>query len=323
MNKYIAIDVSKQTLDVCFYKDGKWHHFKTVNQKQGFKKIASLGSEEDWFVMEASGPYYLKLAMYLYENNLKVSVVNPLVIKRYSQMLLQRAKTDKKDAHTIGSYAMSNTLKRWHPEEPAIQEMRQIITAMQLLETQIRQNKNQQEAFKSSGTLSASLSKTLKSVERSLKKQRCILESELESIANQNYEETLKRVRTIKGIGKKTSIMLIVVTNNFKKFENYKQLIAYVGFSPRIYQSGTSIKGKGHICKMGKSQIRKMLYMCSWTAKQHNKGCRQMYERLKSNGKPEKVIKVALANKLLKQVFAIVINETYYDEDHKSQLKRA
>ncbi len=35
--------------------------------------------------------------------------------------------------------------------------------------------------------------------------------------------------------------------------------------------------------------------MCTWTAKKCNKGCVTMYERLKEKGKPERVIKVALA----------------------------
>ena len=46
--------------------------------------------------MEASGPYYLSLASYLYSKQVQVVVENPLVIKRYSQMRLYRAKTDRK-----------------------------------------------------------------------------------------------------------------------------------------------------------------------------------------------------------------------------------
>jgi hypothetical protein len=56
---------------------------------------------------------------------------------------------------------------------------------------------------------------------------------------------------------------------------------------------------------MGKSQIRKLLYLCSWTAKFCNKVCREMYERLKAKGKPERVFKISIANKLLKQAFSI------------------
>jgi hypothetical protein len=68
---------------------------------------------------------------------------------------------------------------------------------------------------------------------------------------------------------------------------------------------------------MGKSQIRKLLYMCSWTAKKCNKNCKEMYERLKAKGKPERVIKIAIANKLLKQAFAIATSKEKYIENYQ------
>ena len=67
---------------------------------------------------------------------------------------------------------------------------------------------------------------------------------------------------------------------------------------------------------MGKAQIRKLLYMCTWSAKRSNKPCIDMYERLKAKGKPERVIKIALANKLIKQAFAIGMNKTFYLENY-------
>ena len=55
--------------------------------------------------------------------------------------------------------------------------------------------------------------------------------------------------------------------------------------------------------------------MCSWSAKRYNVYCIQMYDRLKAKGKPEKVIKIAIANKLLKQAFAVVENKTVFNNN--------
>ena len=134
-------------------------------------------------------------------------------------------------------------------------------------------------------------------------------------LSKEEYGNTLDHLQSIPGVGPKTSMMMALITDNFKKFDNYKQLIAYIGFSPRVYQSGTSVRGKGHICKMGKSQLRKLLYLCSWTAKKYNKSCREMYTRLKACGKPERVIKIAIANKLIKQIFAIGKSNQIYKEN--------
>ena len=98
-------------------------------------------------------------------------------------------------------------------------------------------------------------------------------------IVKVHYETTFNSLKTIPGIGQKTAIILIAITNNFKKFDDIKKLSAYVGLAPRVYESGTSVKGKGHITKMGNKYVRKLLYLCAWSAKRHNDQCKSMYER--------------------------------------------
>mgnify|MGYP001332874798 FL=1 len=186
---------------------------------------------------------------------------------------------------------------------------------MELLNKEVHQSERQLEALTATGIMDKDLKSILKGIVSYLTCKRNKVEKQIEEIAQSVYKSTLDRLKSIPGIGTKTAIMLTVITGNFENFETHKQLIAYVGFSPRIYQSGTSVKGKGHICKMGKSQIRKLMYLCSWSAKRCNKDCVDMYERLLEKGKPERVIKIALANKLLKQAFSIAKNKTYYDEN--------
>lgn len=103
-------------------------------------------------------------------------------------------------------------------------------------------------------------------------------------------------------------------------FSNYRQLSSYFGLCPRIYASGTSVRGKARICKMGQARMRQMLYVCAWSAMRYNKACAELAERLSEQGKPKKLILVAVANKLLKQSFAIIKNDTYYNDNYKSTL---
>lgn len=318
MSKVIGIDISKASFDVAFLDEGKWQHFVFSNDVTGFKLFAKRVKYAHC-VMEASGPYYLKLAMFLESHGFKVSVVNPLIIKRFSQMRLLRAKTDKKDAQTIAEYGEREKPSIWKPVEETVLRLQQHQTALQNLEKQETMIQNQLEAFISSGVTDGQVIKSLKKIKATLDREIMRLEVSMEQLVMHHYKDTYQRLTSIPGVGKKTAIMLIALTNNFKKFENYKQLIAYVGFSPRIFQSGTSVRGKGHICKMGKSQIRKLLYMCSWSAKRYNQSCVQMYERLKAKGKPERVIKIAIANKLLKQAFAIAKSNSFYKEDFQTK----
>ncbi|MEO9533382.1 MAG: IS110 family transposase, partial [Crocinitomicaceae bacterium] len=56
-----------------------------------------------------------------------------------------------------------------------------------------------------------------------------------------------------------------------------------------------------------------------FTACQHNKACREIYERIVAKGKPKKLALMAVCNKLLKQAFAIAESGLVYDENFKSK----
>ncbi|CAH0297837.1 IS110 family transposase [Chryseobacterium sp. Bi04] len=317
MGKIIGIDISKQVFDVSFLDNNVWKHQVLKNNLSGFEKLLNVVEKEDLVIMEASGSYYLSLADYLYSRGISVVVENPLSIKRYSQSRLKRAKTDKADSKIIAEYGKKNLdeLSLWKSESKVCIRIRQIHTRIQMIQKQMSQTYNQLEAFKSSGFLDEKLEIEIKKTIEHLHKGKAVLESEIERLALEEFGETIDCLTSIPGIGMKTAVMLIVITDNFKKFEHYKQLIAFVGFSPRIFESGSSVRGRSSICKMGKSQIRKLLYVCSWSAKRWNKKCKEMYERLIKNGKAERVAKIALANKLLKQAFAIGKKKEKYRED--------
>ena len=323
MSKYIGIDVSKKVFDVAFFKNNETWFYKTLdNEDVGFRELISLISKYDVVVMEASGPYHLRLALFLSKSGYKVSVVNPLIIKRYSQMLMLRAKTDKKDAKTISEYGSFTKPSLWEPKGKLLMEVQEMYTSLDLFKKQLTMLTNQFKAFESSGIFNPFLKRELKQHQEVLENRIKRIELEVEVLIQSEYGELVKRLRTIPGIGIKTSTFLIVVTNAFENFSNYKELISYLGLSPRIYESGSSVRGKGHIAKLGNSQVRKMLYMCSWTAKKSNLKCVEMYDRLHEKGKPERVIKIAIVNKLLKQVFAIAKSGKIYNENHISTLKR-
>src|ERR1700712_650105 len=108
LKKTAGIDISKLVFDVCLmHQDGTCEQKQFSNDVSGFKKAVTWMGPQAECVMEATGPYYLKLALYLHTSGYQVSVVNPLVIKRFSQMRLIRTKTDRVDAALIASYGIT------------------------------------------------------------------------------------------------------------------------------------------------------------------------------------------------------------------------
>jgi transposase len=318
MSKFTGIDISKQTIDCNItITEGKTETKKWNNDEKGFEKLIKLLPQDAHVVMESTGPYYFKLAYFLYKTNIKVSVVNPLIIKRFCQMRMIRTKTDKKDASMIREYGQSENPKLWKPDAPSITKLKQLNAAIELMDKNSTALSNQLEAFKHMPDTDKKLIKELEKIISTNEKAKESLEKQMKELAIKEYAQSYKALQTIPGIGPKSAALLIAITSNFNKFDHYKELVAYVGLNPRIYESGTSIKGRGHICKMGTGRLRKLLYLCSWSAKIHNQYCKEMHERLKAKGKPERVIKVAIANKLLRQAFAIGKNLTDFNKNYQ------
>lgn len=318
MTKFTGIDISKQSFDCSItLENGKIESRKFSNDLEGFSKLKKLLCSESHVVMEASGPYYLRLATFLHQEGIKVSVVNALIIRRFCQMRMMRTKTDKKDAIMIREYAKLENPGLWKPDEPLILKLKNLNTMVELLDKGITATNNQLEAFKTMPGTDESVIAQLESILEFNEQSKQEIELQMEEIVKENFSNTYKSLLSIPGIGKKTAALLIAITGNFKKFDHYKQLIAYVGLNPRVFESGTSVKGRGHICKMGTSRLRKTIYLCTWSAKKSNPQCIEMYKRLKEKSKPNKVINVALANKLLRQAFAMGKYEREYEKNYQ------
>ena len=133
-----------------------------------------------------------------------------------------------------------------------------------------------------------------------------------------NHPDLYSRLQSIPGIGKSTALFMIVLSDGFEKFESAKQFTCYIGLSPVEKTSGSSVRGKSSISKQGNSKLRNLLFMCSFNACKANPACKALYERIVAKGKSKKLALIAVANKLLKQAFAIAKSGLPFDPEFKS-----
>lgn len=318
MNKVktiFGIDISKNTFDVM---DCSGKHNQFENNQIGFVKFLKLLEVDSHCVMEATGYYHYQLAHFLVENKIMVSVENPLSIKRFIQMKLSRIKTDKSDAKMICLYGQERELQPWVGYSKNQMECFQM---MRLLETYTKQStayKNKLQAEQTLGNPSKDVVGSLKRSLKNLEKESQKIEEILLKLVKEDYQEMLTVVQSISGIGSKTALLLLVVTDGFTRFESSAQLCSFCGLTPSIRQSGTSIKGRSRITKIGNAKIRNLLFMCSFTACKHNKACKAIYDRIVNQGKSKKLALIAVCNKLLKQAFAIAKSGVEYNQNYRS-----
>ncbi len=320
MNKvkhYVGIDISKDTFDVFDNLNG--HHLFS-NDLKGFKSFIKVLKGSSCCVMEATGCYHQRLAVYLFDNKISVAVLNPLVIKRYTQMKLHHTKTDKSDAQMICHYAQEQSVSLWQPEPAYINQCNMLQSAVGLYFKQSTAIKNKLHSLESRGLETGILVRSLKRQLKQLNTEIEILENKMEELIKEYNQQMYSNIRSIPGVGKKTALLLIASTNGFKSFENHRQLSAFFGLAPTERTSGTSIKGRSRISKAGNPKIRNNLFLCSFTACKSNPQCSALYNRLVAKGKSKKLALIAVTNKLLKQAFAIAKSGICYDKNYRSML---
>jgi transposase len=248
------------------------------------------------------------------------SVVNALQIKRYIQMHLERNKSDQKDAKHICMYGIERNPEQYQMPDAIYFECRSLNNGIQTLTVEITSFKNKIHAFKkvkfNSKLVLKSYEKMIKEMTIELKK----LEAELIDKLKEWQPGLVPLVSSIPGIGKRATSLLIVSTQGFKTTESYQQLISYAGLSPKEYSSGSSIRGKVRISKMGGNQLRHTLYMCALNAKKTNPACKALFDRLVDKGKNKKLAVIAVCNKLLKQVFGVVKSGVLFDKNYYSEI---
>lgn len=308
-----GIDISKDTFDVM---DSLGNHYQFFNKTSDFSKFLKLLNKQSHCVMEATGYYHYRLAYFLKNHNIAVSVENPLSIKRFIQMKLSRIKTDKSDAKMICLYGQERDLKLWTDYSHNQLQCLQCIRLLDFFTKQCTALKNKIQAEETLGVPCKVVLRSLKRCLKNIQKEKLRVETSLSAMIGDEYLGLIRKLQTIPGIGPRTAFMLVVQTNGFKPFETSGQLCSYCGITPVIRQSGSSFKGRTRISKMGSAKLRNLLFLCSFTACKSNKACKNLYERLVNKGKSKKLALIAVCNKLLRQAFAIAKSGMVYNEDY-------
>jgi transposase len=262
--------------------------------------------------MESTGTYSLAFADYLFSQNHEVSIVNPACINAFAKSKLSRHKTDKVDSKIIAEYASKYELKPYKPTDPAAAELRSLYNAIINLESAYRKMQNYLESREQLASTVISIYEKLSS---NLLQEIAKLEQKIDDLLDNtpNLKKDIDNIQTIPGIGKKTAVAVISSVTNINLFEDARQLAAFAGLTPKDYQSGSSIKKKSKISKMGSSRLRKALYFPAMSAMQHNASMKSFAKKLKLKGKCGKVTVVAVMRKLLHIIFGVIKHKKPYD----------
>ncbi len=266
--------------------------------------------------------YYRNFANSLFEGGdpFLVGVFNPASVSAYMKSKLSRTKTDRQDSLYIARYTLDlwrdGAFRPWEPEKKEFGHLRQLVIRRDQLVSARTMELNRLHALRQD---SETLPFLLSSVEEDIARlEERILEVESRISDHIDRHSSLREdkdlLESIPGIGETTASALLAHLGDIRRFGTSSQIVAHAGLAPRERQSGTSVRGKARICRTGKSEIRRALYMPIISAStRYNPVLRAYYERLVQLGKPKKVALVACMNKLLRIIWSMIKNKTMFD----------
>jgi transposase len=313
----LGIDIAKQKFDIALLLEGKTKHKTCKNSTEGFEALIlwleKQGIQKVHVCLEATGNYGEDLAIYLHEAGHIVSIVNPARIKGFAQSELIRTKTDKLDAALIARFCLAMKPGAWSPPSPEIRSLRALVRRVDSLVDMRSQEKNR-------------IGTAHESVLLLIKEHIAYLDQEIEKIRQQiaelieqnpNLKQKKDLLDSIPGIGKVTIPIILAELDDLEKFTHVREVVGFIGLAPKETLSGTSIKGKPRLCKIGHARLRKALYMPALVSIQCNPVMIAFYNRLKEKGKNGKVIVCAIMRKLVHIIFGILKSGKKYDPNYK------
>ncbi|MFN7097112.1 MAG: IS110 family transposase, partial [Gammaproteobacteria bacterium] len=257
--QFVGIDIAKEKFDVALEQANSYRERTFPNTKSGinaFYQWLMKYAQQPWVCMEATGHYGEMLAEFLYEKGLKVSVINPLQIKRFGQAKLMRNKNDLIDAKLIAQFGKVMNPRLFIPKCPKQKELNDLVKLLNTLKMQLVQFKNQRDSIQSVDAV-----KAIKRFIIRLEKDIASIQDKLAALTEQDelFKKQLELITSIKGVGNLTAYTVLARIGDINQFETAKQFAAFIGVSPRETSSGKFI-GKTRLSCLGDSSLRKALF---------------------------------------------------------------
>jgi transposase len=324
--KYIGIDVSKSDLAIAIpvvapstpltklqnrKKNPQWEHRVLKNETPAIEAwLLEQDLKKSHFILEATGTYSDKLIQALTRLQAVFSVLNPRQSKAWAVATGQKNKTDRQDAQNLSDFGAKNHPKPHQTLSPEVQKRQQAVAAQRSLKKQLQAFQNQIHALKQLHQPNSSVLKIYEMLVETLQKQIQALETEIRpTVEEPQLHKVAQLIVSIPGIGINTAHKITALLGDLSQFKSPKALAAFIGVSPCIRQSGTSLD-KATTSTQGIPEIKLALYNCARSAIQHNPICKKFYRNLVDHKFKKKMVAlVAVMHKLVRMIWGIVHSE--------------
>ena len=305
----LGIDIAKLKFNVCLILlNGKLKHKVFTNNATGFAQLS------DWLTkqsvqrvhacLEATGTYGEALSLFLHQAGHIVSVVNPAATKAFAQSRLSRTKTDRVDAELIARFCQAQAPPAWTPLPAEVRELQALVRRLESLIEMRVMEENRLSSSIAVDSVRQSVEELLNHLNTQIKRTEELIRTHI------NNHPTLKRqsqlLDSIPGIAQTTAALLLSEITDIEQYRSARQVAAYAGLVPRERQSGSSVRGRTRLSKIGNARLRKALYFPAITAIRCSPFFQQWAEGLLRRGKSKMSVICAVMRKLVHVAYGVL-----------------
>jgi transposase len=293
-----GVDVSSAALDARIGLDGPEARFPAT--PEGIAALAAFCREHQvgLVVMEATGGYEKLAHTWLWSHSIPAAIVNPRAVRRFAEAIGFLEKTDRIDAGVIARYGAVKGIVAQEPPSAAQDRLKALATRLrQLVELRAMQS-NQRRLVTETG-ITAQFEELVGLLNRQIR----ALELQIAALIETDplWRALDACFRSIKGVADRTVSRLMAEMPEIGTLSN-KAVAKLAGLAPLARDSGKS-KGK-RITRGGRANLRSILFTVAEVVRRCNADFAALHKKLTEAGKPKKVIRIALARKLLVQLNA-------------------
>lgn len=311
----LGVDISKASFDVALLRESqRAKRAKFENTAAGFEELRewlqTQGVEQVHACLEATNIYGHPLARYLHQQGHQVSIVNPARIKGYRKSQLSRTKNDAADASLIARFCRDLKPSLWHPAPAEVAKLQALTRRLAALEKMVTAEKNRRELCDDDELL-ADIDAHLEFLEAQATELKKRLKQHVKDHDNLAAQQTL--LESITGIGSQTALQVLGEIGSIAVFGSARQLAAFAGLTPYEFQSGTSVRRKTRLCKIGNARLRKALYFPALVMIRHCPEIQAFRQRLLDAGKVKMQVVGAVMHKLIRVIYAVLSSGNKFD----------
>jgi transposase len=304
---FIGVDVAQRTLDIADSEQGEVQ--RIGNTDAAINRWLKDVPQDSRIGVESTGCLHQRLVRAALAAGHTVYVLNARDLSHYASSLGRRAKTDRLDAQLIVRY-LNHEHSELHPYRLPTALQAQLDELISRRHQVVRAHASLRQSFASWSSQPPAAKQALQALQSLIQ----IIDKSMQRLIAQDASlaHAAEHLRTIVGFGPLLSASMAHALTRHP-FRNADAFIAYIGYDPRVRDSG-QWRGRRFLSKRGSAELRRQLFAAAMSACK-TQLWRPLYLRYRTRGLSSTAALVVLARKLARIAFSLIKNDVDFQPD--------